>query len=302
MLLVSASVAGSWCVNLVEANPYSMFLYNFTITPVKDPPIVSLVSPINGTTDQNASIIFNVAMPESWQWTSSFSAFVGQIKSVTCSLDQTQILSNDTLYGLEGFFIQNYSDPNYNVRSINYTKNVGSLSLGLHNLTINVKAHTLYNYQQRLWYRVYVSATFTFMVVNPPAVTSLSLENATYNAAKIPLVFSVDETPSWSGYSLDNQANVTANGNVTLTGLTEGNHSLVIYANDTFGNMGKADPVTFNVHLIAPNLGDLISEPTAIAVIIAGAPIIAALTATGAIISFGLLAYFAKFKKKKSAQ
>jgi len=48
-------------------------------------------------------------------------------------------------------------------------------------------------------------------------------------------------------YSLDNQANQTINGNCTLTGLTVGTHSIVVYANDTFGNMGKSETVTFTV-------------------------------------------------------
>jgi len=50
------------------------------------------------------------------------------------------------------------------------------------------------------------------------------------------------------GYSLDNKANATFLGNTTLENLTEGLHSLVIYANDTVGNMGKSDTVSFNVN------------------------------------------------------
>ena len=51
---------------------------------------------------------------------------------------------------------------------------------------------------------------------------------------------------------LDSQANQTIYGNSTLTDLTEGNHNLVIYANDTFGSMGKSDIVFFNITLPTP--------------------------------------------------
>ncbi len=80
-----------------------------------------------------------------------------------------------------------------------------------------------------------------------PNISDLSIENETYLTTDIPLSFNTNESTSWLGYRLDNQANQTVNGNFTLEGLTEGAHSLVIYANDTFGNMGKSDTVYFTV-------------------------------------------------------
>ena len=75
------------------------------------------------------------------------------------------------------------------------------------------------------------------------------LENKTYNTCDIPLSFNVDGEYSWLGYSLDNLANVTIAGNTTLTGLSDGYHSLVVYANDTSGNMGASETIYFNVEL-----------------------------------------------------
>jgi hypothetical protein len=57
--------------------------------------------------------------------------------------------------------------------------------------------------------------------------------------------FTVSETTSWIGYSLDGQMNVTITGNITLSGLSEGSHSLIVYANDTAGNVGHSDSVYF---------------------------------------------------------
>ncbi len=81
----------------------------------------------------------------------------------------------------------------------------------------------------------------------PPSITVLSPQNKTYTANNIPLSFSVNESTSWIGYSLDNLANVTITGNTTLTELSSGVHTIVVYANDTSGNMGSSRTVYFNV-------------------------------------------------------
>ena len=87
----------------------------------------------------------------------------------------------------------------------------------------------------------------------PPNILDLSIENKTYSGVDLPLTFSTNESTSWVGYSLDSQANVTVNGNFTLEGLTEGTHSIVIYANDNVGNMGKSDTAFFTVNTATPS-------------------------------------------------
>jgi hypothetical protein len=103
-----------------------------------------------------------------------------------------------------------------------------------------------------------------------PTIRDISIENTTYTATDMELLCSVDEPFSWIGYSLDNQANVTIKvvpyyfyslrdknsdvlqGNLTLTGLSEGPHSLVVYANDTAGNMGVSGKIMFTVNVLEP--------------------------------------------------
>ena len=87
----------------------------------------------------------------------------------------------------------------------------------------------------------------------PPNILDLSIENKTYSGVDLPLTFSTNESTSWVGYSLDSQANVTVNGNFTLDGLTEGTHSIVIYANDTAGNTGKSETAFFTVNTATPS-------------------------------------------------
>ena len=85
--------------------------------------------------------------------------------------------------------------------------------------------------------------------ITPPLVTILSPENTTYTTTSVPLTFTINEDCPWIGYSLDNQANVTITGNTTLTGLSDGVHSITVYANDAAGNMGTSDTVYFTITL-----------------------------------------------------
>ena len=84
-------------------------------------------------------------------------------------------------------------------------------------------------------------------------------------------------------YRLDDRINVTMQGNTTLTGLTEGSHSLIIYANDTAGNMGASQAINFTVASE--------SFPTMLVAAVSG---VLAVAVTGA----GLLVYFKKRKRE----
>ncbi len=50
-------------------------------------------------------------------------------------------------------------------------------------------------------------------------------------------------------YVLDGGSNVTVSGNTTLTGLSWGTHSLIIYGEDGEGNSGSSRTVNFDVFL-----------------------------------------------------
>jgi hypothetical protein len=99
----------------------------------------------------------------------------------------------------------------------------------------------------------------------------------------VELNFIVDEPTSWIGYCLDGQANVTLTGNSALTKLPSDLHTLTIYANDTVGNMG-ASSINFSIAELFP---------TTLAI---------ASASIGAVIAVGLLVYFKKRRKLKSAR
>jgi len=81
-----------------------------------------------------------------------------------------------------------------------------------------------------------------------PVVSVLSLEDGgEYAFGDVPLVLGLNRSVSWLGYSLDGQANVTVKGNVTLSGLSSGLHSVRVFAEDEYGNMGASETITFTV-------------------------------------------------------
>lgn len=81
----------------------------------------------------------------------------------------------------------------------------------------------------------------------PPSINIVSPQNNIYYSESIPLTFEINETAFWIGYSLDNQSNVTINGN-TMINMEDGLHQIIVYANDTWGNIGSSKPIYFRVN------------------------------------------------------
>jgi hypothetical protein len=138
-------------------------------------------------------------------------------------------------YALDG---QNYTEPE--------NTTLTGLADGVHQLIIYVNYTNSFTVEE-------TSVTFTVntttLDTTPPIITVTSPVNTTYNSTEIPLNFTVNEQTSWIGYSLDGNENVTLTGNTTLTEQTDGLHSLVVYTNDTSGNVGLSDTVNFTVAL-----------------------------------------------------
>ncbi|MCW4045817.1 MAG: right-handed parallel beta-helix repeat-containing protein [Candidatus Bathyarchaeota archaeon] len=88
----------------------------------------------------------------------------------------------------------------------------------------------------------------------PPAVSILSPENKSYAADSIALTCAVNETVFRMAYSIDGKSNVAIAGNTTLPVLSEGSHNIVVYAIDSFGNVGASAAVFFTIDLSPPHI------------------------------------------------
>jgi hypothetical protein len=148
--------------------------------------------------------------------------------------------------------------PNINVPLVSspsmiWSKNrvIGSVRLpelsdGLHTLSVYVEAH--WGTGSRYW----DSETVHFTVeTTTPKIKALSPINQTYTETNVPLMFTLDKA-NWTGYSLDGEQNITINYNFTLNGLPNGLHNLTVYANDTYGNMGASETISFTVAVAEP--------------------------------------------------
>jgi N-acetylneuraminic acid mutarotase len=88
----------------------------------------------------------------------------------------------------------------------------------------------------------------------PPELHVLSPENTTYTNNNVSLVLSVNKPTTWIGYSLDGQLTVTVTGDTVLTGVPEGQHSMIVYVNDTFGNVVSSGAIYFSVDTRPPDI------------------------------------------------
>ena len=120
----------------------------------------------------------------------------------------------------------------------------------------------------------------------PPTVSIFSPENITYAVNNVSITLNVSEPPSWIGYSLDGQANVTIAEPTTLTELSDGKHSLTVYANDTAGNTGASETIYFTI----AQESDFPNLPMEYEIIVVAATAVA-------IGAAALLVYFRKIKK-----
>jgi hypothetical protein len=100
---------------------------------------------------------------------------------------------------------------------------------------------------------VNASVTVNFAIdTEPPKIEILSIGNKTYGTTELSLEFNINEMPSQIWYNLDNTGNTAIDGNTTLSNLTYGSHSLILYANDTVGNTGTTENIDFTISKSKP--------------------------------------------------
>lgn len=130
------------------------------------------------------------------------------------------------------------------------------------NLTgLSNSSHTIRVYANDTDGNMGTSTTVNFNVDNtPPTVTVLTPKNTTYSTSEIPLNFTVNEQTSRITYCLDGQENVTISGNITLTGLPNGNHNVTVYIDDMVQNTGASETITFTINKPLPVISILAPE------------------------------------------
>jgi influenza virus NS1A-binding protein len=160
------------------------------------------------------------------------------------------------LYVIGGYFLSSYIDtvqiynPGNNSWSTGTPDPTARAYLGV--VVINDVLYAIGGFNGQSWLNTVEKYTPVGYGTAPPMIQITSPQNQTYN--EVSLNFTVNRGTEWMGYSLDNQANVTINGEVGFLNLSQGAHNILLYANDSFGNMGSSNRVFFSVDTIPPNI------------------------------------------------
>lgn len=290
-LLLSCTVA---FVHLASANP--IWGGQVPEEPITTPPTINVSSPVHNETYFSPKVVlsFIVSDPTAWYTNTLTGAYprdtmpyfeniiVGNITSVYYTLnDERQNLSVPNIPAFSP--PTNGSLPTY----LSYSVPL-NLTAGRYSIRIYVEANSFYMpniYTGNISAIVVnaVSQPISFSVKFPQPII-VAPESITYNESSVPLVFTVDTSAaSWIGYNLDGKERVTIAGNTTLTGLTNGEHNITVYANDTLGDVYSSQTSNFTVAL--PTVTKPFPTVTVAAVL--GASVSVAVVA-------GLLIYFKK--------
>jgi len=159
---------------------------------------------------------------------------------------------------------------------------ITNIPFGEHNLNFTANAQGIYRLENgsSRHYSLEKTISVKFSMRTNPIITFSSHQNNTVETSDSLLNFTVDHPVTEMAYCLDGQKSIHISGNTTLTGLSNGQHNVTVYATDEYGYTGISDTLFFNVN--APEF------PTAIAV---------ASIATIGIIALGIVVYFKKYKK-----
>jgi hypothetical protein len=250
----------SQATSIVSANPWA---FSYQINPPSGaiPPNISINSPQNNAVYSEK---FNISLSVK---EAQYGGYFSDIYDVTYTIDNESVTipHNGDVLALTQYDTS-FVAPN--------------LVAGNHSLI--VKATGIVFKPMQDFFLLDSSSQVYFVIRRAPSFELLTDQSANITFSSFPLNFTVDQPTSWLGYSLDNLANVTIGGNKTLTGLSAGNHSLVVYGNNTFGDMAKSETINFTA-----------KEPEASLALTVIAPVVIAI-----IIRLGLLVYFKKRRKQ----
>jgi hypothetical protein len=242
-LLITAT-AGALFARLVKANPFSQAVYQGEMSPTSEP-IMTISFPLNNTilNTSSISVVLNVSIVKNTNQTyTKYQKHGEYISKIYYTSDWQQ---NETLICENPETILGWPRSKFD-----YQLDLAGIPEGKHNITFYAIEAGTYYPSLFAYYTLSsnVSSVIVFTVdTASPKVTVLSLANQTYYASNVPLNFTVSELATQIKYCLDGQENVTIAGNTTLTGLSNGDHSVTVYAMDEAGNVGVSEPVCFSV-------------------------------------------------------
>lgn len=227
---------------------------------LRDPPTITIHSPENQTSVNNAFLNFSV--PKQGQW------FAGRtLVSFTYEIDGNLCRRVEVNHNLK-YLPFNYSTP------------IQNITCGIHNLRVNLTYTIVVLESHHVKYQTTDSSFANIYFTLDTTAPSVLIQSVRTQGSNNTLTFTVNEPTMWIGYSLDGMANVTISGNTTIPDIPKGDHTIQVYAADNAGNISASETIQFN------------TQPFPLA-------LIAIVLATLAIaVGAGLLFYLKKHRKK----
>jgi N-acetylneuraminic acid mutarotase len=160
----------------------------------------------------------------------------------------------ERIYVVGGFSSEGYSNLThvYNPKTSTWSTitPMPTPRIYLGSVVLNDTLYAIGGYANDNWFNNNELYTPSEYGLVPPDLHILSPQSKLYR--DVELTFIVNKATQWIGYSLDGQVNITINGNTTLHGLSQGEHRIILYANDSRGNMGSAISSIFSVDIQPP--------------------------------------------------
>jgi hypothetical protein len=254
-------------INLANANPIQF--YYLPTQPVTTPPNIVIQSPIQGSI-QNENITwlnFTVSKPVSWfnnQSEDEYHPIIGTVPDDYESLVKIESwhyeLDNVTgpAYPIDDLYVSRPTPQ----ENFNFSTNL-NLTEGFHNLSVIVQSQSFYRdigskIGDKTYSKELVShsdtVNFTFDPVMPTVSFQKFDQNKTFNTGNITLSLVLNKPISQITYSLDNQGNITTNGNKTFSiiKVLNGEHTLTLYVTDDYGANSETSKISFNVNAPEP--------------------------------------------------
>jgi hypothetical protein len=272
LTLLFSALAGSLLVDVAKADP----IIDMGIVPPKPsttPPEIAISNPQNSTTQKTSSVLvaFTIAPPRG------------------PSLSHCNLITVYYSASWWGGVVHVFQDqPHRYILEFSDSFEVKDVPQGVNSIVVTAVYYgDYYPYTTSRTYAEFTisgSSTVTFAVdLFPLRIGIQSPYPQAYATSDVALTFTTSEETSRLQYCLDDKGNVTITGNTTLSGLTAGSHNVTVYGWDKFGNPGASETISFTVTQAEP------SSIVAISV---------AVIASAAAVSFGLVAYFLRRKKK----
>jgi N-acetylneuraminic acid mutarotase len=208
-------------------------------------------------TSQGSNIFVNsnqVYDPQTDKW--SLDANLPIVAAYGAAVATEGFMAPPLTYVIGGYFFNSFSNNVQVYNSYNNSWSTGApmptarAYLGV--ADVNDILYAIGGFDGQNWLNTVEAYTPVGYGTAPPIIQITSPENQTYN--KVTLDFTVNRDTEWMSYSLDNQANITIMGETELLNLSQGAHNIILYAKDSFSNVGSSNRVFFSVDTIAPKI------------------------------------------------